>query len=192
MDFRTPSEAIGAWMSKLAGHTLRISMALHAIECYNNRRKDSTRLTLDTLQRAEYLAYYYRSCTYTLHGKMIGSELPSLLAKIQAKAEREGKLAMADIYRNISAIRSKSKNEGMKISEYTLSLCRDLHGLGKGEVSEENGVHYYTPKIQHSDTPNSETLEVNRFERVTLPTHDNTQEENQHTDPGSGLLGAEF
>jgi hypothetical protein len=148
----TPNAAIGAWMAKLAGQTARIALILHAIECFHDRSRSPHTLQLDTLQRAYQIALYYRACTYALHGQILGNTLSSLLSKIQRKAETEGRLAMADIYRNLNAIRRYAKEEGVQISEYTLSLCRQLEGLGKGRVLDEGGKFYYEP-LQHPNTP---------------------------------------
>jgi hypothetical protein len=152
----TPNAAIGAWMAKLAGQTARIALVLHAIECFHDRGRNTQILQLDILERAYQIALYYRSCTYAMHGQILGNTLSSLLSKIQRKAETEGRLAMADIYRNLNAIRRYAKEEGVQISEYTLSLCRQLEGLGKGNVIDEGGKFYYEVQVQHSNTPTLE------------------------------------
>jgi hypothetical protein len=147
-----PNEATKAWMSKLAGQTLRIAMAIHALDCYYDRSRDIQVIEHDTLERAYKLALYYKACFYRLQG-CVAENVPGVLHKVQEKAEKLGKAALADLYRNIRTIRTLSKQEGTGIAEFTLSLCKQLEQLGKGMVTKEGDAHYYTPKTPPHATP---------------------------------------
>ena len=151
------NEATKAWMSKLGGQTLRVAMAIHALDCYYDRSRDIHKIQYDTLYRAYELALYYKACFRKLQG-FVSENIPGILLKIQKKAENLGKAAMADLYRNVRPIRNLAKEENVGIAEFTLTLCRQLESLGKGKVISERDTYYYLPNIAPHATRDAETL----------------------------------
>lgn len=145
------------WMSKLAGQTVRLAIALHALDCYYDRSRDIHKIQYDTLYRAYELALYYKACFESLQGNL-SENIPGILLKIQKKAESLGKADLKDLYRNIRPIRNLAKEEGVGIAEFTLILCRQLESLGKGTVNKDREAYYYLPKIAPHATRNAETV----------------------------------
>lgn len=180
-----PNNAIAAWMAKLAGQTARIALVLNALECYHNRTSLTQVLRLETLEKAYKIALYYRACNYNLHGQVIGNGISGILAKVQLLAERKGKVEMGDIYRNINAVRRLAKEEGIKISEFTLSLCQELAKLGKGRLFKEKNKFFYEPSTLN--TRKSEAYAQQGFGTKNTQHSTNTQQHQQHSHSESTL-----
>lgn len=141
---KCPNEATRAWMAKLSGQVLRICMPLHALECYCDRTRNTQVIQRDTLLRAYQLALYYKACFYALQG-VVSTDISGVLLKIYNKVATAGEpLAMADLYRNINALRTQAKAEGVGIKDFTLNLCRQLQTLGKGKIIQIDGNEYFS------------------------------------------------
>lgn len=134
-----PSLSVKPWLKKLPGNTLRLAMAIHALECYYDRSKDPKTLTADTLARAYHMAQHYQRHFYHLMGLVSADGLEGILAKIQSLACCSGDgLTARDIARGAagSRIKALAQSEGMRPPAFCLKLFQELAANGWGELKE--------------------------------------------------------
>jgi hypothetical protein len=139
MNQKSPTKNAQPWMRKLAGQTLRLAMAIHAIECFYDRSKHPQTLTADTMARAYHMAEHYKKHFFHMMGIAASDGLEGILAKIQSLACCSGDgLTARDIARGPSGSRIKAlaQSEGMKPPSFCLKLFYELADNGWGEVRE--------------------------------------------------------
>lgn len=178
-----PSLSVKPWLKKLPGNTLRLAMAIHALECYYDRTKNPQTLTADTLARAYHMAQHYQRHFYHLMGVVSADGLEGILAKIQTVAcgNSDG-ITARDIARGAagSRIKALAQAEGMKPAAFCLKLFHELADNGWGEVRETLSANQ-RPKVSYHANPNrcsnftdsltgvSETLEHQGLRPVSDP-----------------------
>ena len=115
-------------MRKLPTQLLRISLALHLVECYYNPANSFGELQLATLERAVEVCRYYRSAFAVVQEKTADSDsISSILLKIWdlATINPDG-VTPRDIYRGIKAIGRRAKEAGRSVGAYTIELINKL------------------------------------------------------------------
>lgn len=136
---KAPSANAQPWVRKLAGQTVRIAMAIHALECYYDRTKDTGILTEDTLARAYHMAKHYQSHFYHLMGMSASEGLTGVLLLIQELAcGCEGGITASDIVRGRggSKLQNMARHEGCTTKELCGRLFQELADSGYGTVEE--------------------------------------------------------
>lgn len=136
---KPPSGNVEPWLLKLPGHTLRLAMAIHAIECYYDRSKATQTLTSDTMARAYHMAQHYQRHFYYLMGASASDGVEGILAKIQEVACCSGEgITPRDVARGPAGSRvdKMARAEGMKPAAFCLTLFHELADNGWGEVRE--------------------------------------------------------
>jgi hypothetical protein len=134
-----PTRNVEPWLLKLPGHTLRLAMAIHAIECFYDRSKATQTLTADTLARAYHMAQHYQRHFYYLMGASASDGLEGVLAKIQDAACCNGEgVSTRDIARGAAGSRVSrlARDEGMKPAAFCQKLFYELSSKGWGEIRE--------------------------------------------------------
>lgn len=128
--------AIRTWMRKLSGQLLRIALALHLIECYNEPGRPRHELQLDTLNRAVDFCRYYRSTFAVVQSAAESDDsVSSVLLKIRDLATTSPTgLVVRDAYRHIKALQRRAKELGRSVAAYTIDLYYQLEKMGKGTV----------------------------------------------------------
>jgi hypothetical protein len=151
--------AIRAWMRKLPGHLLRVSLALHLIECYYDPSRNFWELQRQTLERAADICRYYRNAFQVVQEKSADSDsISSILLKIwDLAATQPDGLSPRDIYRAIKAISRRADELGRRVQAYTLELLGKLVEMGKGFL-QKNGRFYrffanFTPPANPPEPP---------------------------------------
>lgn len=135
-----PTANAQPWVRKLAGQTLRLAMAIHAIECYYSEGKDPHTLTADTLGRAYHMAKHYQAHFYHLLGVSASEGLGGILATIQELACECGEgITARDVARGKGAryIQEQARLEGMKPADFCLQLFEELAEKGFGQLVSE-------------------------------------------------------
>jgi hypothetical protein len=134
-----PTRNVEPWLLKLPGHTLRLAMAIHAIECFYDRAKAPQTLTADTLARAYHMAQHYQRHFYYLMGASASDGIEGILAKIQDVACCNGEgVSARDIARGAagSRVEKMARAEGMKPPAFCMKLFQELSSKGWGEIRE--------------------------------------------------------
>jgi hypothetical protein len=172
-----PTRNAQPWLLKLPGHTLRLAMAVHALECYYDRTKAPQTLTADTLARAYHMAQHYQRHFYYLMGATATDGLEGVLAKIQEAACCTGDgITPRDIARGAAGSRvdKLARAEGMKPAAFCLKLFQELADNGWGELQETIGpkghkrVTYYADKNHCSNSTDSLTESTQTLEHQGL------------------------
>jgi Protein of unknown function (DUF3987) len=140
-------ESIRAWQAKAAGQVGRVSIALHAIDCYYADQVATREVTFDTLCRAYSFVLGCLDDVCRVAGTLADNEQQSSMSialdKILQKASQypEG-ISGVDLYRNIRAIRGLAQKENKPIAELTKDLCAELVALGYGRLEPRAGGGY--------------------------------------------------
>jgi hypothetical protein len=189
MNQKAPTKNAQPWMRKLAGQTLRLAMAIHAIECYYDRSKRPQTLTADTMARAYHMAEHYKKHFFHVMGIAASDGLEGVLAKIQSVACCNGDgVSTRDIARGPAGSRVKAlaQSEGMRPADFCLKLFEELASNGWGEVCETvlpNGrkrVTYHALESHCSESTDTLTEDPQPIEHQGLRivsevlTHDDT------------------
>lgn len=128
------------WIRKLAGQTLRLAMAIHAIECFYDPSKAHHEITADTMGRAYHMAKHYQAHFYHLMGVSAADGLEGALAKVQEiAANSPAGISARDVCRGSGArvIQNHARQEGMKPADFCRSLFQGLVDKGWGEFVTE-------------------------------------------------------
>lgn len=134
-----PTKNAQPWVRKLAGQTLRLAMAIHAIECFYAKDKAVEVLTADTLSRAYHMAKHYQRHMYHLMGASAADGIDGVLAKIQNAACCNGEgVSARDISRGAAArlVSRLAREEGMKPAAFCAKAFEELASHGWGEIKE--------------------------------------------------------
>jgi len=178
-----PTRNAQPWLLKLAGHTLRLAMAVHALECYYDRSKAPQTLTADTLARAYHMAQHYQRHFYYLMGASASDGLEGVLAKIQEAACCVGDgVTPRDIARGAAGSRVDrlARAEGMKPAAFCLQLFRELADGGWGTIQESVGpkghkrISYHADKNHCSNSTDTLTESTQTLEHQGLRTVSHT------------------
>lgn len=136
---KSPTRNAQPWVRKLAGQTLRLAMAIHAVECFYCHGKAVEVLTADTLSRAYHMAKHYQRHMYHLMGASAADGIDGVLAKIQNAACCNGEgVSARDISRGPAArlVSRLARDEGMKPAAFCTRAFRELASHGWGEIRE--------------------------------------------------------
>lgn len=152
--------AIRAWMRKLPGQLLRITLALHLIEYYHDRKQNYWEIGRDTLERAVEFCRYYRSSFHLVQEKTTDSEAASsiLLQIWDTAALKPGGVTPREIYRSIKAIARRAQALGRKVGAYTIELFEQLVGMGRGTLEKSGrSLRFFatSPPPSTPDQPSS-------------------------------------
>lgn len=139
---KAPTRNAQPWVRKLAGQTLRLAMAIHAIECFYAKDKAVEVLTADTLSRAYHMAKHYQRHMYHLMGASAADGIDGVLAKIQDVAcDSDDGISTRDVARGAAArlVSRLAREEGMKPAAFCLKVFKELADHGWGELRETIG-----------------------------------------------------
>lgn len=148
----TQINAIRTWQNKLAGHTARIALVVHAIDCFYDRSKPTNQLTKDTLYKAQWLAENYRKHFLHLMGATASDGLSGVIAQIQQKATERGNdgIAISNLYMGIRKLQELARLNNTPVSAYTRQICEELVEQGFGTIKKVGKSYIY---VATPDTP---------------------------------------
>ena len=177
--YNTKMPAIRAWMFKLPSQLLRIALALHLIEYYNDRSRNFWEVQVDTLKRAVLFAQYYRNTFQVIQEKAAETDdISSILLKVWDSAVTNAKegITPRDAYRAIKAIQSRAKAVSRAVAHYTVDLFLKLQQMGKGKVVKQGRkVRFFATGFEFSPPPSppfegeEKTKYTTHGDSVTIP-----------------------
>jgi len=161
-----PIASVKAWLRKFSGHVSRIALALHAIECIYDTKKDKAVLTEETMTKALKFAHFYRQQFEIIQAQSVEpSNLSGYLIKIWDMANNKNNgVTCRDVLRNFPALNKTAKDAKRKSSDIVLDLFAQLSERGKGRVEETGKTRKFfssfgiTPEpIDRFDTSDTST-----------------------------------
>jgi Protein of unknown function (DUF3987) len=144
-----------AWLDKARTNTLKILMFLHALECYLAQwRKDFTRITADTVDRAIEAMEYFKSVFLNLQSEGEEADEETLLMKIWKKAkDAGGALTPRECINRIKSISPMAKELGIAPSDFVLAKFRELAAQGFGIVEKAGKTWKFTSLDRFGEIP---------------------------------------
>lgn len=158
-----PTPNAHAWQQKLHANTIRMAMAIHALECFYDKAKDRQTLTADTVRRAHHMARHYQDHFFRLMGYAADDGVPAILRKIQEQAHAfSDGIAPRDVVRGSSArlVERHARIEGMRPTDYVRHVFDLLQerGWGRVEVSQSGNGRLRVAYKANENFPKSADL----------------------------------
>ena len=134
---KATNPAVKAWLAKWATQTMRISLILHAMECFYSQRSLSSPLQKETLERAFSISQYYRNSFEFLQEKVsIKDEISTILLQIIDRARNTpAGISLRDTYRAMRrSIEPLAKEAGVNMTFFTEQLFLKAEAEGYCQV----------------------------------------------------------
>jgi hypothetical protein len=143
--------ALGAWMRKAGSHIARLAMAVHALECGIDSRKNTQVLTEETMAFAIDLYHYSKqSYEFMLNQGSDSEDVGAILSKVVSKANQLGGLTAREACQFIKGISTAAKASRKTPSAYALDMFSILVEQGKGTFEKAGKTKKFIPSLHQS------------------------------------------
>jgi hypothetical protein len=143
--------AFGAWMRKAGNHIARLAMAVHALECGIDPRKNTQVLTEETMAFAIDLYHYSKdSYEFMLNQGDDSEDVGAILSKVMSKANQLGGLTAREACQFIKGIGTAAKACRKTPSAYALDMFSILVEQGKGTFEKMGKTKKFIPVLHQS------------------------------------------
>lgn len=143
--------ALGAWMRKAGSHIARLAMAIHAMECGIDPRKNTQVLTEETMAFAIDLYHYSKqSYEFMLNQGSDSEDVGAILSKVMSKANQLGGLTAREACQFVKSIGTAAKAQRKQASAYALDLFSILVEQGKGTFEQHGRTKKFIPVLHQS------------------------------------------
>jgi|GEM_PF-5390925 len=202
---KATNPAVRAWLAKWATQTMRISLILHAIECFYSQRSLCDPLQKETLLRALTISQYYRNSFEFLQEKVsVNDDISTILMQIIDRARNTaGGIKLRDTYRAMRrSIEPLAKEAGVDLSLFTEQLFVKAEAEGYGQIIRSGrtvrlvasiGERETNPDFNVDDNDNNpEANNSNSIDGQVQPLTKKTVNDEKYEKYGQGMSRAEF
>jgi hypothetical protein len=143
--------AFAAWMRKSTGHIARLAIAVHALECGIDPRKNTQVLTEETMIFAiDLYRYSKQSYEFMLNQGNDSEDVGAILSKVVSKANQLGGLTAREACQFIKGIGTAAKACRKTPSAYALDMFSILVEQGKGTFEKVGRTKKFIPVLHQS------------------------------------------
>jgi hypothetical protein len=143
--------AFAAWMRKATGHVARLSIAVHALECGIDPRKNTQVITEESMTFAiDLYRYSKQSYEFMLNQGNDSEDVGAILSKVLSKANQLGGLTAREACQFIKGIGTAAKACRKTPSAYALDMFSILVEQGKGTFEKVGRTKKFIPVLHQS------------------------------------------